>query len=217
MLATPSISISHSVLIPPGPLSTQTQNPAIVAPLIANDQLETMADADAQAAAQGGAGARPSMYTPWAWRMLGQQEPERISIHSPILRDDESEALSESKLMSMVAAGIVVAVDDENKVLSPGENFEEWFKNLEKESTSFRLKLDLKSFDKNDLFTKLQRGEYQCHQKSVIDIITNTIARMLQCGVPDICVDGSTGALRLVGFATKLSLISVLCVRSGKH
>ena len=56
MLATPSISISHSVLIPPGPLSTQTQNPAIVAPLIANDQLETMADANAQAAAQGGAG-----------------------------------------------------------------------------------------------------------------------------------------------------------------
>ena len=181
MLATPSISISHSVLIPPGPLSTQTQNPAIVAPLIANDQLETMADADAQAAAQGGVGARPSMYTPWAWRMLGLQEPDRISVHSPILRDDESEVLSESELMSMVAAGIVVAVDDESKVLSPGEDFEDWFKNLEKESTSFRLKLDLKSFDKNDLFTKLQRGEYQCHQKSVIDIITNTIARSVAC------------------------------------
>ena len=50
-----------------------------------------------------------------------------------------------------------------------------------------------------------------------IDIITklNTIARILQCGVPK--GDGPKGALRLVGFATKLSLISVLCVRSGKH
>ena len=87
MLATPSISISHLVLIPPGPLSTQTRNPTLVAPSIANHQLHTMADADAQAGAHGGASATQSMYTPWAWRMLGLLDPERISIQSPILRD----------------------------------------------------------------------------------------------------------------------------------